>query len=45
MPDWLSPTEAPKGLGVSRETIYRLMKEGKLSYSLTSWSGRRRIRR
>ncbi len=45
MPDWMSPTEAARYLGVSRETIYRLMRQGKLAYSRTSWSGRRRIRK
>lgn len=43
--DWLSPTEAARYLGVSRETLYRLMREGKLPYSVTRWSGRRRIRK
>jgi excisionase family DNA binding protein len=43
--DWLSPTEAARYLGISRETIYRLMREGKLPYRVTAWSGRRRVRK
>jgi excisionase family DNA binding protein len=43
--DWLSPTEAARYLGVSRETIYRLMKDGRLPYRTTTWSGRRRVRK
>jgi excisionase family DNA binding protein len=45
VPEWLTVTEAARYLKVDRKVLYRLMSEGKLAYSTTKWSGRRRIRR
>ncbi len=42
---WLNPTEAADHLGVSRETLYRLMDSGDLPYFTFKKIRKRRIRR
>jgi len=42
---WFNPTEAAQYVGLSRETIYRLMDEGKLPYQTFAGVQKRRIKK